>query len=104
MTTYREWTGARLSVGDGMSGSERKLSRKQRGDVGRFGHGVIDMTGQQIAGVEVIARGPNIAGTACWRCRLPCGCILLVRGTVLRHYEKEHCRVHCRTCDVGVRR
>lgn len=57
---------------------------------------VADLSGQQFAGVTVVARVANAPdGEATWHCDLDCGHSKRVRGTKLRELDARGGRVRC---------
>lgn len=52
----------------------------------------VDMRGQTVGRLTVVARGPNsAAGSACWYCRCSCGVETLVVGEALRRGTTQSC-------------
>lgn len=82
----------RVALGRGDSVEDHASTRATRPDF-------VDMTGQTLAGVEVVRRARNSHTGARWRCRcLACGAQSVQYGFYLRKIARQGGRVRCGDC------
>jgi hypothetical protein len=59
---------------------------------------LVDMVGERIGKLIVIARAANRNATAYWRCRCDCGDTIILCGYNLRRAQREGKELSCATC------
>lgn len=61
---------------------------------------LVDMTGEKVGKLTVIARAPNRHATAHWKCRCECGRFTVICGYALRKAQRAGKQLSCASCRV----